>query len=377
MARFADGPDQRPLARRTRTWSWEVAEVAGIRVLVHATFLLLVAWFAVVYWAEEGSLVRVASGIAFLLLLFGCVLLHELGHALTARRFGFPTREITLLPIGGIARLERMPDDPQQSLWITLAGPAVNIAIAATIFVALHVTGVWQPITEISLTRGPFFERLMIVNVSLVIFNMLPAFPMDGGRALRALLATRFDDRRATHIAARLGQVMAALFAVVGWIANPLLILIALFVWTGATQEAAVADLRAALHGVPVARAMRTAFRSLAPDDQLFAAIELAQQGGQHDFPVVQGGRLVGLLTHDALLRGVSDRGPESRVADAMERDFEVADPGEMLDTALSRLNASQQSAAAVVQDGRPIGLLSAEAVAEFIAFHGALDHAA
>jgi len=354
-----------------------VAEVAGIRVFVHATFLLLVAWFAVVYWVEEGNLVRVASGIALLLLLFGCVLLHELGHALTAKRFGFPTREITLLPIGGIARLERMPDDPQQSLWITLAGPAVNIAIAAALFVALRVTGVWQPVTEISLTRGPFFERLMIVNVSLVIFNMLPAFPMDGGRALRALLATRFDDRRATHIAARLGQVMAALFALIGWIANPLLILVALFVWTGATQEAAVADLRAALRGIPVARAMRTAFRSLAPDDQLSTAIELAQYGGQRDFPVVQEGRLVGLLTRHALLQGISERGPDSRVADAMERDLPVFDPREMLEAALSRLNAGQQPAAAVVQDGRPIGLLSAEGVAEFLAFHAALDHAA
>ena len=188
-----------------------------------------------------------AAGVALFLLLFGCVLLHELGHALTAQWFGFTTREITLLPIGGIARLERLPDDPMQSLWITLAGPAVNIVIAAALFVALQLTGTWQPVTHISLTDGPFLERLMLVNISLVIFNMLPAFPMDGGRALRALLATRMDDRRATRIAARLGQAMAVLFAIVGWLANPLLILIAMFVWTGAAQEARTADMRAAL----------------------------------------------------------------------------------------------------------------------------------
>jgi Zn-dependent protease len=202
-----------------------VAQIAGIGIFVHATFLFLVAWFAIAYWFEVGSLARVASGVALFLLLFGCVLLHELGHALTAQRFGYPTREITLLPIGGVARLERMPDDPRASLWITLAGPAVNIAIAAALYLALRATGAWQPIRHVSLTSGPFFERLMLVNLSLVIFNMLPAFPMDGGRALRALLATRLDDRRATRIAARLGQGMAALFALVGWLANPLLIL--------------------------------------------------------------------------------------------------------------------------------------------------------
>ena len=340
---------RRSSGRTSERWSWKVAEIAGIRVSVHATFLFLVAWFAVAFWFEVGNLARVASGVALLLLLFGCVLLHELGHALTAQRFGFITREITLLPIGGIARLDRIPDDPKQSLWITLAGPAVNIAIAAALFVALRVTGAWQPITDISLTQGPFFERLMLVNISLVIFNMLPAFPMDGGRALRALLATRLDDRRATRIAARLGQGMAVLFALVGWLANPLLILIALFVWTGAAQEAAIADLRAVLRGIPVGRVMLTAFGSLTAADPLSTAIDVLQHGGQHDFPVMQDGRLVGLLTRHDLLIGVRESGPQSRVADALQRDFLVVDPNEMLDVALSRLDARQLSTAPVV----------------------------
>lgn len=362
---------------RTRKWSWKVGEISGIVISVHATFLLLVAWFAMAFWFEVGNFWRVASGVALLLLLFGCVLLHELGHALTAQRFGFKTREITLLPIGGVANLERMPDDPKESLWITLAGPAVNIAIAAALFVALRVTGAWRPIAEIGLTTGPFFERLMFVNISLVLFNMLPAFPMDGGRALRALLATRLDERRATHIAARLGQAMAALFAIVGWLANPLLILIALFVWTGAAQEAAMADLRAALHGVPVGRVMLTAFRSLTAADPLSTAIDVLQHGGQHDFPVTQDGRLVGLLTRHDLLAGVRESGPQSRVADAMQRDFLVVDPNEMLDVALGRLDARQLSTAAVVQDGRLIGLLTAEAVGEFLNLQSAFARAA
>ena len=354
-----------------------MAKIADIRVSVHATFLLLVTWFAVAYWFQVGSLSRVAAGVALLLLLFGCVLLHELGHALAARRFGFQTREITLLPIGGVANLERMPSDPRQSLWITLAGPAVNIGIAAALFVALRAAGSWEPIQYVSLTRGPFFERLMLVNISLVLFNMLPAFPMDGGRVLRALLATRLDDRLATRIAARLGQGMAVLFALVGWFANPLLILIALFIWTGAAHEAATANLRAALRGVPVAHVMVSAFRSLTPDDLLSTAIELVQHSGQHDFPVMHGGHLVGLLAHHDLIQGLRKGGPQLRVASAMQRDLLIVAPQDMLDAAISRLHARQSSAAPVVHDGRVVGLLTAEAVAEFLNLRGALGHAA
>jgi Zn-dependent protease/predicted transcriptional regulator len=318
----------------------------------------------------------VASGVALFLLLFGCVLLHELGHALTAQRFGFLTREITLLPIGGIARLERMPDDPIQSLWITLAGPAVNIVIAAALFVALQLTDTWQPVTHISLTDGPFLERLMLVNISLVIFNMLPAFPMDGGRALRALLATRMDDRRATRIAARLGQGMAVLFAIVGWLANPLLILIALFVWTGAAQEARTADIRAALSGIPVGRVMITDFVTLTPDDSLSRAMELVQHGSQHDFPVTLDGHVAGMLTRHGMLRGLAEGGPRSPVADAMERDVQIVDLHDMLDAALGRLDAGQSFTAPVVHEGRLIGLLTTEAVAEFLSIQAALNHA-
>ena len=372
----APSTSERAKSRKAMHWSWKLAEVSGIRVYVHATFLLLVTWFAVAYWFEVGSAARVASGVALFLLLFGCVLLHELGHALTAQRFGFTTREITLLPIGGIARLERLPDDPMQSLWITLAGPAVNIVIAAALFVALQLTGTWQPVTHISLTDGPFLERLMLVNISLVIFNMLPAFPMDGGRALRALLATRMDDRRATRIAARLGQAMAVLFAIVGWLANPLLILIALFVWTGAAQEARTADMRAALSGIPVGRVMITDFTTLTPDDSLSTVMELVQHGSQHDFPVTRDGHVAGMLTRHDMLRGLAKGGPQSRVADAMERDVQIVDPHDMLDAALGRLDAGQSFTAPVVHDGRLIGLLTTEAVAEFLSIQAALNHA-
>ena len=362
--------------KRPIRWSWKLAEVAGIAVYVHATFLVLVAWFAFVYWLEVGNLTRFFSGVSLFLLLFVCVLLHELGHALTAKTYGFITREITLLPIGGIARLERLPDDPAQALWMTLAGPAVNVAIAAALFAILSFTGQWEPLGRMSLIEGPFLERLMLVNVSLAAFNMLPAFPMDGGRVLRALLAMYIDPMRATRIAARLGQGMAVLFAIVGWLTNPVLLLIAAFVWIGAAQEAQMVEVRSALRGVVVDRAMITEFRTLTPDDRLATAVDLAMHGGQRDFPVMRDGRMAGMLTRRDLLRGLATGGPGSHVGDAMQRDVEIVDSDDSIDAVLGRLEAHERSVALVVHDGRLAGVLTTDGIAEFLSFQAALGRA-
>jgi Zn-dependent protease len=222
---------------------------------MHATFLILIGFLALSYWSVGQSVEAVLAGVGFILALFGCVLLHEYGHALTARRFGIKTRDITLLPIGGVARLERMPDDPRQELWVALMGPAVNVVIAALLFVWLSLTSGIQPITELGIASGGFLERLMVINIFLVAFNMLPAFPMDGGRVLRALLALRLEYTRATQIAASLGQLMAILFGFVGLLYNPFLIFIAFFVWIGAAQEASMVQMKAALGGIPVSQA--------------------------------------------------------------------------------------------------------------------------
>jgi Zn-dependent protease/CBS domain-containing protein len=366
-------PPNPSLSRTPIAWSWKIAEIADIAVYVHATFFLLVAWFGLAFWVELGSLTQMLSGVALLLSLFGCVLLHELGHALTARRFGVRTRQITLLPIGGIASLERSPDDPLQGLWITLAGPAVNLVIAIILLAVLLATGTWTPLHRVTLTEGPFLERLMIVNVSLLVFNMLPAFPMDGGRALRDLLATRLDEVRATRIAATLGQGMAALFAIIGWLANPMLLLIALFVWMGASQEAKIAEIRSALRGIPVARVMIEEFSTVAPDDRLADVVEVKLRGAQNDFPVVADGQVAGLLSRRDLLRGLADAGPASRVADAMARRVRTVSPHDSLDTVLDRLEADLGSAVLVTDTGQLKGLLTTDAVAAFLSIQAAL----
>lgn len=219
-------------------WSWKVGQIAGIDLRIHATFVLLLGWVGASYWVAGRSVHMALSGVTFIVALFACVVLHELGHAMAARKFGIRTRDITLLPIGGLARLERIPEEPQKELWIALAGPAVNVAIAAVLFIWLVATHEWEPMDRLRVAAGPFVERLLMANIWLVLFNLVPAFPMDGGRVLRALMAARMPYLKATQIAANVGQGLAFAFGFAGLFLNPMLLFIGLFVWIGAAQEA-------------------------------------------------------------------------------------------------------------------------------------------
>ena len=357
-------------------WSWKIGEVSGIGVYVHATFLILIGWVALNHWMEGRNLAYVIAGVGFILSLFACVVLHELGHALTAKKYGIKTRDITLLPIGGVARLERMPSDPKQELWVALAGPAVNVAIAAALFIVLQLTGGMESFSRLSVTGGSFFQRLLVVNIFLVLFNMLPAFPMDGGRILRALLAMRLDYMRATQIAAGLGQGMAFLFGFIGLFSNPFLVFIALFVWIGAAQESSMVQMRSALGGIPVSRAMLSDFRTLSPNDSLARAVELILAGSQHDFPVTKDGQVVGLLTRGKLLVALAQKGQETLVGNVMERDFQVVTASEMLESALARLQTCQCPMLPVKRDGQLVGLVTTENIGEFIMIQGAMGGA-
>jgi Zn-dependent protease/CBS domain-containing protein len=354
-------------------WSTKIGTFAGIGVYVHATFLILIAWVAYAHWQTEQSVGAAVGGVAFVIALFTCVVLHEFGHALTARRYGIRTRDITLLPIGGLARLERMPDDPRQELWVALAGPAVNVVIAAVLFVLLQVTTSVTEVEALTVTQGSFLERLMLVNIALVVFNLLPAFPMDGGRVLRAALAIRMEYTRATQVAANIGQGMALLFGLVGLFLNPFLLFIALFVWIGAGQEAAMTQMRSALGGIPLERAMITDFRTLAPTDTLAHAVDLLLTGAQQDFPVVDGQTVVGILNRTDLLAALARHDQQSPVSDSMRRDFLVADASDMLDGVFQKLQAHECHTAPVLRRGNLIGLLTMENLGEFLSIQAAL----
>jgi Zn-dependent protease/predicted transcriptional regulator len=354
-------------------WSWKIGEIAGIGIFIHATFFLLILFILLRHVLGGQGLSAALAGIAFILVIFACVVLHELGHALAARRFGIRTRDITLLPIGGVARLERMPEKPSQELRVALAGPVVNVVIAAGLYGVLVLLGSRPELEKLQWVGGDFLNKVMAVNLWLAGFNMLPAFPMDGGRVLRALLASRMEFTRATHIAARVGQAMALLFGLLGLFTNPFLLFIALFVWMGAEQEAAMVQVKTSLGGIPVAQAMLTDFRTVQPEDPLSIAVDHILAGWQQDFPVVFGEHVLGLLTREDLLRMLAQQGTEVRVRDAMRRDFTTVDSHAMLEEALALLQTCECRTIVVLHDGRLVGMLTPDNIAELIAIESAL----
>jgi Zn-dependent protease len=354
-------------------WSWKLLRFAGIDVYVHATFFILIAWIGLSFWLVEGSLVAVFSGIGFIMALFACVVLHEYGHALTARRYGIRTLRITLLPIGGVASMESMPDDPKQEIAVALAGPAVNVVIAFVLWSWLVVSNTMVPIDQLSLIDGPFAERLMLINIMLAVFNLIPAFPMDGGRVLRAVLAMRMNHNKATQVAAKVGQGLALWLGLLGLLYNPFLIFIALFVWIGAAGEAATEELKSTLKDMLVGRAMLTDFEILSPDDYLSRAVKLTLGSSQKDFPVMSDANVVGVLTQNNLLQGLHEHGERTRVQDCMEQGVESAGINEPLEKVLLRLQSCKCRLLSVTEAGQLVGIINIDNIMELISIEKAI----
>jgi Zn-dependent protease/CBS domain-containing protein len=355
-------------------WSFKVARVAGIDVKIHATFLMLLLWLG---WANYRATQSTAAAIAALvaiLLLFVSVLLHEFGHALVARRYGISTKDITLLPIGGVAQLERMPKNPRHELAVALAGPAVNVVIAVGLFFMLGTLGRLDLPHAPDLPGTGILSQVMFANVALAVFNLLPAFPMDGGRVLRALLALRMGYGRATQVAASIGQGMALLFGLIGLVWNPILVFVALFVWLGASEEGKHSMLQSAMEGIEVGAAMARDVRALKPDDRLESAIAHILEGHQQDLPVLEGARVVGVLTRSKLLHALASDGPQARVGDVMATDIAMAHPDEMLANAHARLQEGECQSMPVVDDAdRLVGILTTENIGELLLIQAAL----
>jgi CBS domain-containing protein len=267
-----------------------------------------------------------------------------------------------------------MPEQPKQELWIALAGPAVNVAIAVLLYSWLSFEHVWEPLGRLRIATGPFFERLLVVNISLVLFNLIPAFPMDGGRVLRALLAWRIGFPRATKIAAAVGQGIAVVFALIGLFTSPLLILIALFVWFAARQEASFVQTKSLLSNTPARAAMLSDFEILEPYDVLGDALRMTLRGSQHDFPVVEKGRVIGMLTRTDLLAGLAQHGPDQPVTSLMRHDFPAVQFHETLDTVLQRLQESDSETMPLVQDGRLLGLVTLDNLNEYLLIRSILE---
>ena len=348
-------------------WSWKIARIADIDIYIHVTFVLLMYLLGLGYWNQSGTLAGVIAGVGFILAIFGCVVLHEFGHALTARRYGIRTRNITLLPIGGVALLEKMPDDPWQEIKVAIAGPSVNFVIALILSIYLALRGVNLTPEEISLTGGTYLYRLMMVNLIIGGFNLLPAFPMDGGRVLRAALALRMDHASATRKAASIGQFLAVGMGLLGLMYNPFLLFIAVFIWFGASMESKADQLKSILGHATVRHAMLSEFHTLSPADTLAKAVELTLAGSQKDFPVGYQGQLDKVLHHGDLIKGLREKGESARISDLSLQNILSADINEPLQKLLARMPDNPAQMIGVTDAGRIVGLLNLENILELI----------
>lgn len=350
-------------------WSVRLGRFFGIDVFLHFTFLLFFAWLGYSAWLRSGgNTIQTLETVALLAGVFTCVVLHEYGHALTARKFGIGTHDITLLPIGGLARLERMPSNPRQELLVAIAGPAVNVVIAAAIALWLLVSG--QPVLQfhMGVISGSFLRALMAFNITMILFNMLPAFPMDGGRVLRALLAMRMPYPKATRAAATVGQGMAVIFGFAGLMLPGwhMLLIIAFFVWIGASNEAQDAEEDALLSGLTARDAMMTDFRVLDPSQTAKQTAGDIVRGSQVDFPVVSGGELVGLVTSMGVFRALETDG-NAPLSSFMSAAPAPCAPTDVLDGAVQNLHASTLPLMPVMEGGKLVGLLTRDNLMEVI----------
>jgi stage IV sporulation protein FB len=356
------------------SWSLNIGSIAGTQVRVHITFLLFLGWIFFASYTAGGSQ-EAWSGLTFMLLLFACVLAHEFGHIFTARAFGVKTPDVTLLPIGGLARLERIPEEPHQEFLIAIAGPLVNVVIAFGLVLLAGAHLDTSVLSAVESSKASLVDRLAVVNLFLALFNMIPAFPMDGGRVLRALLATRLGFVRATEIAAFIGQGLAFALGFAGLFGNPLLIFIAIFVYLAASGEAHSVAMRAISRGVPVGTAMMTRYATLTADKDVEDAVKTLLDTSQSEFPIVDGdGKPVGLLGRADIIRALKERGPDAKVADAMTSPVPTVGHNRCLDEAFRLLQEKSAPAVAVVDPaGRLVGLVTSETVGEMMMLHQAL----
>jgi stage IV sporulation protein FB len=343
-----------------------IATVFGTKVRMHLTFVILLLWVAAGEALARGAQAAV-TGIIFVLLLFVCVVAHEFGHILVARHYGGRTRDILLLPIGGVSRMERMPEGPAEELAVAVAGPAVSIAIGLSLVLLVG----FPTAHEIeSAAPGALLPRLAAANLFLAVFNLVPAFPMDGGRAVRALLAMRLGRLRATRIAAFIGHAIAGVFVLLGLVSlNPILLLIGIFIFFGASAESTDTELRQAAQRLTVGDVMRSNVRSIASGAPMSDAISLMLHAGQHAIPVAEPDRqLVGVVTKDALIRAIHRLGSEAAVREAMERDVPVVASNAALTEALDLMQGDSAPAVVVLDaGGQLVGILTAETLADLM----------
>lgn len=362
--------------------SLNLGKIVGIGVKIHWTFFLLILWIVFLEVSRGNNLQAIIWSVLFIMVLFACVVFHELGHALTARKFGIGTRQITLLPIGGVASLEDMPENPAEEFWVAIAGPVVNVIIAVLLYLFIPMEEFLNQDPEMleetlsAINANNFLFYLFSANVMLVIFNLIPAFPMDGGRIFRALLSMNFDRVTATDLAAKLGQGVAFLFFLIGLLYNPILILIAIFIYFGAQGENIMVQQLALLKGYRVKDAMMTNITTVHPDGTLNDVIDIILTGTERDFVVVENGQVKGILYQSDLINAFKGGNTKAKVANIMDEEFYIVQLDEKLTDVYRKIRSNSKSFFPVVEDdGRLIGAIDMNNINEFMTFRAPLDY--
>ena len=349
-------------------WALRLGNLYGIAIRLHVTFLLLLGFLFLMATLAGGWRSGVRS-LLLLVLVFVCVLLHELAHSYVSVRYGLRVRSITLLPIGGLALLEDLPREPRQEIHIALAGPAANFVLALWLGVLLAVVEPSRPFLPV-LSGEALLASLFWSNLYIGLFNLIPAYPLDGGRVLRAWLSGRMDYVEATRRAVAVGQFFALLFILGGLVLRePWLVVVGLFVFWAALAEEKVAVLQSAMERIYLEEVMLTEFHSLAPGDSLFDALERALHSLQNDFPVVSEGRVVGVLTRGGLLRAFSGQGWNQSVQAVMSSRFETAQRGDTLAAGFNKLAARGLSLLPVLENERLVGIVTLQNLLQSITF--------
>lgn len=348
-------------------YSLSLGSIFGIKVQIHWTFLILLGWIVLSNMRAGAGMQQTIWAVLFILAIFACVTFHEFGHALAAKRFGIVTKDITLLPIGGLARLESIPEKPKEELIVALAGPLVNILIAPVLYPFSNYALNMENMDQLAAINGTnFVFNIMIINLWLAIFNLIPAFPMDGGRVLRALLSFKLERHKATRLAANIGQMVAIGFVILGFMANPFLIFIGFFIFLGAQSEAELTHAQSILKTYTVKDAVMHHFQTVRPDDTISAAVQMLLNGQCRSFLVVDESRPVGTLDRDEIIRAISARGEEVKIGEVMNKDLTFLQAEMPLTDAWPQIQR-QKSLIPVMQGNELIGTLDSENVMEFI----------
>lgn len=340
-------------------WSLYIGKPAGIKVFIHWTFILLILWLSWLHLQQGHGLIEITFGLLFLAALFTCVTLHEFGHTLTARRYGIETRDINLLPIGGVARLERMPEDPKQELAVAIAGPAVNVIIAAGLYLLILSLG--QADIELGhhITGGNFLADLLVINIILVVFNLIPAFPMDGGRVLRALLAFKMKRSKATQVAAAVGQLLAIGFVFFGLFYNPFLLFIGIFVFLGAGAEATHVTRQETLREITLGDLMRVDYPVLSYTASVSTAASAFMESREPELAITDGDRYVGVVSYKFIINELQKGHFENPVINLINDQVKTVPLNTTIDQLLEEFHRSNQYMFPVVDNNRLIGVIS------------------